>query len=468
MPKNGIVTRFAPSPTGLLHIGGARTALFNWLFAKANGGRFLLRIEDTDRSRHSPAAESSIVEDLRWLGLEWDGSPIRQSERQERHREVAFNLLESGSAYRCYSTPEEIQEFKNNFGKPGAAFLSPWRDADPATFPDRAFAIRLRMPRKGSTVLEDRVYGKISWRNETLEDLVISRLDGSPTYNLAATVDDHDSAVSHVIRGDDHLANTAKQILIREALAWTTPIFAHVPLIHGESGKKLSKRDGAAGLEHYRKAGYHPEAVRNYLTRLGWSHGDDEVFTVEQAVSWFGLDGLRKSPARLNEKKIASLSRQHMAAADDDSMVSCLSSYLRFIGKSPISDDMRSTYARAMYCLKAGSKSFLEIDEKAHFLRIQRPISLDADARRILAGASPNLIAALTKELAAANWNRDDLESLSRNIADFEGIGFGKVAQLIRLSLCGRKSSPSVFDMMAILGRTESLARLEDALVRGE
>ena len=468
MSKSEIVTRFAPSPTGYLHIGGARTALFNWLFAKANRGSFLLRIEDTDKSRHNPAAETSILENLEWLGLDWDGSPIRQSERQVRHREIAFSLLQSGAAYRCYSAPDEIQEYRKIAGKSGPAFHSPWRDADPATSPDRPFAIRLRTPRSGSTVLEDKVFGKMSWRNDSLEDLVILRTDDSPTYNLAATVDDHDCGISHVIRGDDHLANTAKQILIREALGWRIPNFAHVPLIHSESGKKLSKRDGAAGLEHYRAAGYHPEAVRNYLTRLGWSHGDDEFFTVDQARAWFDLGGLRKSPARLGEKKIISLSRQHIAASKDDSLVSDLSSYLQFIGESPISDEMRGAYSRAMYCLKAGSKTFREIAEKAHFMQVKRPIDHDSESIRILADAPPSVIPALTKELPAANWNREELEFLARKLAEIEGIGLGKIAQIVRISLCGRKSSPSVFDMMVLLGKTESLARLEDAQVRSK
>ena len=469
MSKDSIVTRFAPSPTGNLHVGGARTALFNWLFAKANCGRFLLRIEDTDRSRHNSAAETSILEDLAWLGLDWDGSPIRQSERQERHKEIAFSLLRTGAAYRCFSTPDEIREFKESAGKSAPAFRSPWRDAAPTTCsPDRPFSIRLRMPRNGSTVLEDEVYGKMSWRNDTLEDLVILRTNGSPTYNLAATVDDHDSGITHVIRGDDHLANTAKQILIREGLGWRIPIFAHVPLIHSESGKKLSKRDGAAGLEHYRAAGYHPEAVRNYLTRLGWSHGNDEFFTVDQARAWFDLGGLRKSPSRLAEKKISSLSRQHIAVSDDDSLVACLLSYLRFTGKSPLADEMRGTYSSAMYCLKPGTKTLRELAEKAYFLTAKRPIYLAPEALRILADAPPAVFPALTKGLSAANWNRDELESLSRKLAEIESVGLGKIAQVVRLSLCGRKSSPSVFDMMILLGRTESLARLEDARVKSK
>ncbi len=462
MPQIGPVTRFAPSPTGLLHIGGARTALFNWLYAKANGGKFLLRIEDTDRARHNPVAEDSILEDLAWIGLNWDETPIRQSTRLGRHREIALQLLQSGAAYRCYSTPEDIQTHRDESKRSGVPFASPWRDADPATYPDRPYAIRLRSPGTGLTVLEDCVYGEISWRNDSLEDLVILRTDGSPTYNLAATVDDHDSGVSHVIRGDDHLANTAKQILIYTSLNWKLPIFAHVPLIHSESGKKLSKRDGAAGLSYYRHAGYHPEAVRNYLTRLGWSHGNEEFFTVEQALKWFDLRGLRKSPARLDEKKIVNLSKQHIAADSDQSLASHVSSFLGYRNNSPLSGSASSAYCRAMHCLKSGSKTLEDITAKARFLFLSRPIEYDPEAMRLIGDAQLNLIPALTRALAAANWNRDELESATRAFAEKEGMGLGKITQLLRVSLSGCKLSPSVFDMMVLLGRTESMERLED------
>ncbi len=325
-----VVTRFAPSPTGYLHIGGARTALFNWLFARHSGGRFLLRIEDTDRARSTPEATAAIFEGLRWLGLDWDGEAVSQFERIARHAEVAADMLARGTAYRCWATPEAIEAFREAARAEGRPplFRSPWRDADPATAPDAPFVVRLKAPRDGETVVEDRVQGRVTWKNETLDDLVLLRSDGTPTYMLAVVVDDHDMGVTHVIRGDDHLTNTARQTLIYRAAGWEVPIFAHIPLIHGADGAKLSKRHGALGIEAYRDMGYPAEAMRNYLARLGWSHGNDEFFTTAQAVEWFDLTHLGKAPARFDFAKLDSISGQHIRAADDAALLAEIESFL--------------------------------------------------------------------------------------------------------------------------------------------
>ncbi|MEL6172815.1 MAG: glutamate--tRNA ligase, partial [Pseudomonadota bacterium] len=318
-----VVTRFAPSPTGFLHIGGARTALFNWLYAKHTGGKFLLRIEDTDRERSSEAATQAILEGMAWLGLEYDGEAISQFERAGRHAQVAHALLAEGKAYKCFSSQEEIQAFRETAKAEGRStlFRSPWRDADPSSHPDAPYVVRIKAPREGETIITDRVQGDVKIRNDQLDDMVLLRSDGTPVYMLAVAVDDHDMGVTHVIRGDDHLNNAARQMMIYHAMGWALPTYAHIPLIHGPDGKKMSKRHGALGVDEYQKEGYPAAGMRNYLARLGWSHGDDEFFTDAQAQEWFDLDGIGKSPARFDFKKLANICKQHMAAAENAALL---------------------------------------------------------------------------------------------------------------------------------------------------
>ncbi|WP_111430634.1 glutamate--tRNA ligase [Rhodobacteraceae bacterium DSL-40] len=460
-----VVTRFAPSPTGYLHIGGARTALFNWLYARHMGGRFLLRIEDTDRARSTPEATAAIFEGLRWLGLDWDGEPVSQFERAGRHAEVAAEMLAAGKAYRCYATPEEIAAFREAAKAEGRPplFLSPWRDADPASAPEGApFAVRLKAPREGVTVVRDEVQGEVTWRNETLDDLILLRSDGTPTYMLAVVVDDHDMGVTHVIRGDDHLTNTARQTLIYQAMGWDVPVFAHIPLIHGPDGKKLSKRHGALGVEAYREMGYLPEAMRNYLARLGWSHGDEEFFTTPQAVEWFDLPQIGKSPARFDFAKLENLCGQHIRASEDDVLLAHIEDYLAAHGHAPLPDRVRAQVLRAMPGLKERAKTIPQLLEMARFATESRPFEPDAAARKALANVSQRMLIDLTSRLQHASWTASELEGVVREFAQAESLGLGKIAQPLRAALTGRTVSPSVFDMMEILGKEESLARIED------
>ncbi|HMQ91767.1 MAG TPA: glutamate--tRNA ligase [Amaricoccus sp.] len=459
-----VVTRFAPSPTGFLHIGGARTALFNWLHARHEKGAFLLRIEDTDRARSTPEATQAIFAGLQWLGLDWDGDAVSQFARAERHAEVARAMLERGTAYRCYATIEEIEAFRETArgeGRP-PLFVSPWRDADPNTAPDAPFVIRLRAPRSGETRVEDRVQGHIAWKNETLDDLILLRSDGTPTYMLAVVVDDHDMGVTHVIRGDDHLTNAARQTLISEAMGWAVPVFAHIPLIHGPDGAKLSKRHGALGIEAYRAMGFLPEAMRNYLARLGWSHGNDEFFTTEQAVAWFDLGGIGRSPARFDLAKLENLSGQHIRATGDEALVAAVEEYLAAQNETPLTTLQRRQMLAAMPGLKERAKTIPQLLEMASFLRDSRPIGPDAAGAKLLASAPRGILSGLTSRLQHASWDSKNLEVVVRAYAAEESLGLGKVAQPLRVALSGRTVSPSVFDMMEILGREESLARIED------
>ncbi len=386
MPSDApVVTRFAPSPTGYLHIGGARTALFNWLYARHTGGSFLLRIEDTDRARSTPEATAAIFEGLRWLGLDWDGEAVSQFDRAHRHAEVAHDMVARGAAYRCYSTVEEIEAFREEAKAAGRPplFRSPWRDADPATAPANGpFVVRLRAPRDGETVVEDAVQGSVTWKNETLDDLILLRSDGTPTYMLAVVVDDHDMGVTHVIRGDDHLTNAARQTLIWRAAGWEVPVFAHIPLIHGADGAKLSKRHGALGIEAYRDMGYPAEAMRNYLARLGWSHGNDEFFTTEQAIAWFDLSHLGKAPARFDLAKLESLSGQHIRAADDAALLAEVEAFLAAQKMPPLSATVRAQMLRAMPGLKERARTIPQILDMASFILADRPIAPEAPGRR--------------------------------------------------------------------------------------
>lgn len=465
-PPQGVVTRFAPSPTGYLHIGGARTALFNWLYARHTGGKFLLRIEDTDRARSTPEATEKIYEGLRWLGLDWDGDAISQFERAARHAEVALQMIERSTAYRCWSTQEEIEAFREQAKAEGRPplFRSPWRDADPSTAPDAPFVVRLRAPRDGETTVHDLVQGDVTWKNETLDDLILLRSDGTPTYMLAVVVDDHDMGVTHIIRGDDHLTNAARQTLIYRGMGWDVPAMAHIPLIHGADGKKLSKRHGALGVDAYRDMGYPAEAMRNYLARLGWSHGNDEFFTTAQAIDWFDLSHLGKAPARFDFAKLESLSGQHIRAMDDSALLAEIEDFLAAQKRPALTATERSQMLRAMPGLKERAKTLPQVIDMASFILGKRPFAPDAAGVKALAAAPAGMMEKLTSRLREANWTPSDLEAVVREFSAEAGLGLGKVAQPLRVALSGRTVSLGVFDMMDILGQTESLARLEDCV----
>ncbi|OYX44313.1 MAG: glutamate--tRNA ligase [Rhodobacterales bacterium 32-67-9] len=462
-----IVTRFAPSPTGYLHIGGARTALFNWLFARGRGGRFLLRIEDTDRDRSTPEATTAILKGLTWLGLDWDGEVVSQFDRRERHAEVAREMLARGHAYKCFSTQDEIEAFREaaRAGGRSTLFQSPWRDADPADHPDAPFVIRLKAPRAGETVIEDAVQGKVTFGNDQLDDMVCLRSDGTPTYMLAVVVDDHDMGVTHVIRGDDHLNNAARQTQVYLAMDWAVPVWAHIPLIHGPDGKKLSKRHGAVGLEEYQAMGYPAAGMRNYLTRLGWAHGDAEFFSDAQARDWFDLEGIGRAPARLDFKKLENLCGQHIAAAPDAALLPEIEAFLEASGQPALSQPQKDGLSRALYCLKDRAKTFPELLEKAHFVLGNRPFEPDEKAAQALDPVSRGILRELTPQMQNASWSRDKLEEIVASVAGAHGLGLGKIAGPLRAALAGRTISPSVFDMMLVIGREETLARLKDAAV---
>ncbi|WP_204114159.1 glutamate--tRNA ligase [Shimia biformata] len=464
-----VVTRFAPSPTGYLHIGGARTALFNWLYARGRGGKFLLRIEDTDRERSTPEATEAILKGLTWLGLDWDGDPISQFERADRHAEVAHQLLAAGKAYKCFATQDEIAAFREQARAEGKSTLyrSPWRDADPATHPDAPFVIRIKAPQDGQTVIRDQVQGDVTIRNDQLDDMILLRSDGTPVYMLAVVVDDHDMGVTHVIRGDDHLNNAARQMMIYQAMGWDVPTWAHIPLIHGPDGKKLSKRHGALGAEEYQKMGYPAAGMRNYLARLGWSHGDDEFFTDDQAKAWFDFDGIGKSPARFDLKKLENLCGQHIAQADDAALLHELQAYLKATGAAPVDAAKTVLLRTAMYCLKERAKTFPELIEKAEFVLADRPLQPDEKAARQLDTVSRGILNELTPHLQNASWTRDGLEAVTSSFAEEKEIKFGKMAGPLRAALAGRAVTPSVFDMMLVLGREETIARIEDAAKGG-
>ncbi|MBT8455914.1 MAG: glutamate--tRNA ligase [Rhodobacteraceae bacterium] len=465
MSERPVVTRFAPSPTGYLHIGGARTALFNWLYARGRGGKFLLRIEDTDRARSTPEATQAIFAGLTWLGLDWDGDAISQFERAGRHAEVAHAMLASGAAYKCFSTQDEIAAFREAARAEGRStlFRSPWRDADPATHPDAPFVIRVKAPREGETIIHDEVQGDVTIRNDQLDDMIVLRSDGTPTYMLAVVVDDHDMGVTHVIRGDDHLNNAARQMLVYTAMGWDVPVWAHIPLIHGEDGKKLSKRHGALGVEEWAAMGYPAQAMRNYLARLGWGHGDDEFFTTEQALAWFDLPGIKKSPARFDTKKLDNLSGQHIAAMSDDEVLAGIDAYYAAAGFPALDPSDRAALRHAMYCLKDRARTYPELIDKAYFILAKRPIEPDEKAAKSLDIVSRGILSELTPHLQNVSWSRDTLEGTVARFAEAHETKLGKIAQPLRAALAGRQVSPSVFDMMLVLGREETLARLSDA-----
>ncbi|MCY3878491.1 MAG: glutamate--tRNA ligase [Rhodobacteraceae bacterium] len=457
-----IVTRFAPSPTGMLHTGGARTALFNWLFARSCGGQFRLRIEDTDRARSTAEAAEAILDGLTWLGLDWDGETVFQHANRKRHREVAEQLIESGAAYKCFATAEELAAMKPTGDV--RSTRSPWRDRAGDGHPDAPYCIRLKVPLSGFTVVEDAVFGHMQWQNELLDDFIIIRSDGDPTYNFVVVVDDHDMGVSHVIRGDDHLANTPKQCLVYAALGWVEPVFVHIPLILDEEGRKLSKRADDPGLEQYRQDGIPARAVRNYLARLGWSHGDDDFFTTGQAIEWFRLEGLRKSPARLDRRKLDSLAGQHIAAAEDAELLTELNQFRCERGSDGFEGDLRAQAMRALPVLKQRVKSLRELDEQSAFIDAPRPIAVLPDAAKFLGQDAKELLLLLLPELTEVDWREPVLDELMRSFCGRENVGFGKLARPVRVALTGRAASLGITDILMILGREEVLGRIREAV----
>ena len=466
-----VVTRFAPSPTGFLHIGGARTALFNWLYARGRGGKMLLRIEDTDRERSSQAAIDAIIDGLSWLGIQWDGDAVFQFARSARHREVAEQMLASGHAYRCYASPEELTQMREAARREGRAKLydGRWRDRDPSEAPPGAKpAIRLKAPLTGETAIEDQVQGRVVWQNENLDDLVLLRSDGTPTYMLAVVVDDHDMAVTHIVRGDDHLTNAARQKQIYDALGWSVPVMAHIPLIHGPDGAKLSKRHGALGVDAYRAMGYLPMALRNYLVRLGWSHGDQEIFSTEEMIAAFDLPQIGRSPARFDFAKLESLNGHYIRQSADADLLAAIDALLPHIADgnalaARLTKERRRQWLAAMPSLKERAKTLLDLIDGAHFLFAERPIALDDKAKALLNADAKNLLGEAVRELASvAPWTAQAAEQAVRSFAERKGQKLGAIAQPLRAALTGRTTSPGIFEVLAVLGKDESLGRIGD------
>jgi glutamyl-tRNA synthetase len=496
---SGVVTRFAPSPTGFLHIGGARTALFNWLYAHHAGGKFLLRIEDTDRARSTEAAIDAIIDGLKWLELDWEGEPWHQFSMAERHKQVAHQLLEEGKAYRCYSTPEELAAMRERAKEESRApgYDGTWRERRPKDWPkDAPYAVRLKAPREGETVVEDRVQGRVTWRNKDLDDMVLLRSDGTPTYMLAVVVDDHDMGITHIIRGDDHLTNAARQTQIYNAMGWDAPSFSHIPLIHGPDGAKLSKRHGALGVEAYRAMGYLPAAMRNYLARLGWSHGDDEIFSTAQAIEWFDLDSIGRSRSRFDFAKLENLNGHYIRNTPDEELIAQLEAIIPLVAAETglhyeFDEESLSKLRKLMPLLKERAKTLRELLDNADFIRKRVFLSahtmaaakgtatltvvprdeeklrlhIDDKAAKLLEGEARKHLAALHERFAKLDaWEPGALEAATRAYAEEAGVKLGGVAQPLRAALTGRTTSPPIFDVLHVLGRDESLARIADQI----
>jgi glutamyl-tRNA synthetase len=469
-----VVTRFAPSPTGYLHIGGARTALFNWLYSRHTGGTMLLRIEDTDRERSTDAATAAILDGLTWLGLHWEGEPVSQFERAPRHREVAEELVRMGKAYYCYASPEELNEMREKARAEGRPprYDGRWRDRDPSEVPAGVKgAIRIKAPTEGETIVRDRVQGDVRFPNKDLDDFIILRSDGNPTYMHAVVVDDHDMGVTHIIRGDDHLTNAARQQIIYDAMGWDIPVMAHIPLIHGADGAKLSKRHGALGVEAYRSMGYLPAALRNYLVRLGWSHGDDEVMSLDDMIRWFEIDDVNKGAARFDFQKLEALNGIHMRRMDDAELADTLIATLPYLPNGTLliegmNDERRKQLLAALPGLKERAKTLVELADGAAFLFAERPLAMDVKAAALLGEKPRTILAGAHAALAAitGDWNAASAEAAIREFATANGLKLGAAAQPLRAALTGRSTSPGVFDVLAVLGRKESLARISDQI----
>jgi glutamyl-tRNA synthetase len=461
VPALPIVTRFAPSPTGFLHIGGARTALFNLLYARHHGGTFLLRIEDTDRVRSTQPAIEAILDGLRWLGLDWDGPEVYQFARADRHAEVANEMVARGAAYRCYLTADELAQMRAEAeaAKKPLRIRSPWRDCAPND-PDAPHVVRLKAPTEGATTIHDLVQGEVTVQNAELDDLVLLRSDGTPTYMLAVVVDDHDMGVTHVIRGDDHLNNAFRQLPIYRAMGWDEPTYAHIPLIHGADGAKLSKRHGALGVDAYRdELGILAEALDNYLLRLGWGHGDDEIISRAQAIEWFDLAGVGKSPSRFDLKKLENLNGHYIREADDARLADLVAARL----PAPPSAEQRVLLEKTMPFLKPRAANLNELADNSAFLFATRPLPIAADAEPLLQGDAPAMLQRIHTALdAVADWDTEALENAVRQVAEDAGVKLGQVAQPLRAALTGKRTSPGIFDVLAVLGREESLGRIAD------
>lgn len=466
-----VVTRFAPSPTGYLHIGGARTALFNWLYAKHTGGKMLLRIEDTDRERSSEAAVTAILDGLTWLGLDWDGEAVSQYARAGRHREVAEDLVTKGKAYYCYASPAELEEMREKARAEGRPprYDGRWRDRDPKEAPEGIKpVIRVKAPQEGETVVHDQVQGDVRFPNKDLDDFIILRSDGTPTYMHAVVVDDHDMGVTHIIRGDDHLTNAARQTVIYNAMGWDVPVMGHIPLIHGADGAKLSKRHGALGVEAYRAMGYLPAALRNYLVRLGWSHGDDEIMSDAQMIEWFEISDINRGASRFDFQKLEAINGHYMRITDDAALVDAMIAILPEIEGGEailarLNDTTRQQLVAAMPGLKERAKTLVELADSAKYLFVDRPLTLDDKAAALLNDEGLGVLAGVLPELAAVDdWTASALDAAVRVYAEKTGLKLGKVAQPLRAALTGRATSPGVFDVLEVLGRDESLGRIKD------
>ncbi|MCH8201895.1 MAG: glutamate--tRNA ligase [Proteobacteria bacterium] len=464
-----VVTRFAPSPSGFLHIGGARTALFNWLFTRHHGGQFRLRIEDTDRARSSDEAIAAIIDGLTWLGLDWDDEVFYQSSQQARHAEVAADLLAAGKAYKCFATPEQLKDMREAQKAAGQPirYDGRWRDRDPDEAPQGApFVVRLRAPQNGQTVIDDKVQGKVVVKNDQLDDMVLLRSDGTPTYMLSVVVDDHDMGITHIIRGDDHLSNAFRQRALYDALGWAAPSFAHIPLIHGADGAKLSKRHGALGVEAYREMGYLPAALRNYLLRLGWGHGDAEIISADEAVKLFSLEGVGKGPARFDFKKLDALNAHYMRHGDPAATVSAAAPFFETKLGRPLDGDQRALLETALPLLSERAKTLRDLVSGGGFLFAERPIEPDEKAQEVLTDEARKILARLVPQLEALErWDAETLGQAIGAFAETEGLKLGSIGPAVRGALTGGTASPGIFEVLALLGRTESLARLRDQAI---
>lgn len=463
-----VVTRFAPSPTGFLHIGGARTAMFNWLFARHHGGKALLRIEDTDKARSTQEAIDAISEGLDWLGLDWDGETIFQSERAARHAEVAHELLAAGNAYKCFATPEELTAMREQqkAEKKPMRYDGRWRDRDPSEAPEGApYVIRLKTETGGKMTVTDAVQGEVSVQNSEIDDFILLRSDGTPTYMLAVVVDDHDMGVTHLIRGDDHLNNAFRQLAMIRAMGWKEPVYAHIPLIHGNDGAKLSKRHGALGVEAYRDMGIMSDAMFNYLLRLGWGHGDDEIISRAQAIEWFGLSGVGKSPSRFDAKKLQNLNGQYIREANESALVTLTTPWVEEELGTKLTPADGDLLAQAMPVLKSRAKNLIELANNSLFLYKKRPLDLDEKAQSLLDADARQLVESIHSTLADLDdWTLEATEERVKAIAEAAELGLGKLAQPMRAALTGSTSSPGIFDVLILLGKEEALGRLADQI----
>jgi glutamyl-tRNA synthetase len=461
-----VVTRFAPSPTGYLHIGGARTALFNWLFARHHGGKYLLRIEDTDRARSTSPAIDAILDGLSWLGLPWDGEVTYQFARAARHAEVANQMLAAGKAYHCYASPKELEEMRGAQRRAGVPmrYDGRWRDRDPKDAPAGvAPVVRLKAPHSGQTIIQDAVQGEVKVENAVLDDMILLRADGTPTYMLAVVVDDHDMDVTHVIRGDDHLNNAFRQLQIIRAMGWPEPVYAHIPLIHGPDGAKLSKRHGALGVDAYRDMGFLPAALRNYLLRLGWGHGDDEIISTEQAIEWFDLPGVGRSAARFDLAKLTNLNAHYLRETPDAELLAMVLPGLEARLGGKIDPVGLERLTRGLGGVKQRSRTLVELlDNLIFYARSGAPPIADDKARAQLTPEAKALLAklAVALEAEAANWSEKQVEDAIRRFAEAHGVKLGQVAQPLRVALSGSTVSPGIFEVLAILGPAETTARL--------